>query len=136
MMRRLVTGFGVALCLAASLSAQAADGAPRCKRDGNTQEMKVCAMNDYKVADRRLNKVYKALMAATPEARKTSLRDEQRAWLNMRDPTCMRQTEGEKGGTIWPLEFVSCQQEKTQARTQQLEVQLDSLRTAAGQPGK
>jgi len=92
-----------------------------CKPDGNTMETRVCASQDLAVADRELNKTYKAVMhALTPDAR-AALRIEQRAWLNRLEPDCIADVgDPATSGTIWPQEFTDCKAQETRKRTQAL----------------
>ena len=100
-------------------AALAADDATRCNRNGNQMELNACAAQDFKASDAKLNTRYKSAMAAlSPDAQK-ALRDEQRAWLKQRDPTCRKRIEGL--GSIAPLEYSACQKELTDLRVKQLE---------------
>jgi uncharacterized protein YecT (DUF1311 family) len=111
----------VACLFIASHAARAADDEPQCNPNGNQMEMNACALRDYKAADAALNSRYQAVMAGLPEDGKRTLRDQQRAWLKKRDPTCKAATKGSAGGSIWPLEYYSCLQAATERRTRALD---------------
>jgi uncharacterized protein YecT (DUF1311 family) len=47
-----------------------------------------CYDDETKIQDSRLNRNYKEIMKVIPEARKITLRDEERKWIALRDKTC------------------------------------------------
>lgn len=82
-----------------------------CGTGGSDAEVRDCLAQDLKDSDRRINAVYKSLMASRDEAGKTALRDEQRAWLKTRDKTCAldnKEVDREK----W-LQAILADQQKT-----------------------
>lgn len=109
------------LLMAFAGSAFAADDSPfTCKPDGNQQEMNACAQRDYRAADAALNIKYGEVMARLTVAAQATLRKEQRVWLKQRDLQCKAKTRSYEGGSIWPLEYLSCLQASTEKRTKEL----------------
>ena len=114
--------FLLALLPILALSARAAENEIpfQCNRNGNQQELNVCALQDYRKADAALNRSYMQLMESLPEEKQAELREQQRAWLKARDPQCEKETADSKGGSIWPLEYHGCLEEATRKRTGEL----------------
>lgn len=52
------------------------------------EDVKSCLAQDLRDSDARINAVYKLLMTSRDDAGKTTLRNEQRAWLKLRDTMC------------------------------------------------
>jgi uncharacterized protein YecT (DUF1311 family) len=81
---------------------------------------------DLQAADKALNAAYQTARASIPEAGKTALRDEQRAWIKTRDATCSEakitaDSKGDiAGGSAMALEVAGCKARLTEARTKQL----------------
>jgi uncharacterized protein YecT (DUF1311 family) len=59
-----------------------------CGNGTSDADVKACLSQELRDSDQRINAVYKAIMAARDEAGKTTLRDQQRAWLKSRDKAC------------------------------------------------
>lgn len=85
---------GLLLC-ATSLSSPAADYKLSAEYEscingsgGATHLMDACTATELKLQDARLNKEYKALMAALPSARQKQLRAAQRLWIKYREANC------------------------------------------------
>lgn len=72
------------LMLMAAPAAYAAD----CETPTDSAEQLRCASADLRVSDQEINKTYQALRALLSADEQRMLRDEQRAWLRMRDQTC------------------------------------------------
>ena len=110
-----------ALAFAAPALAQNID----CKDAITQMEMNICAGKDYQAADKRLNKVYGKLLAASDDKDKELLRKAERAWITFRDTQCEYQASGSSGGSIHPMELAGCYEALTDARTKQLEQLID-----------
>ena len=93
----------------------------QCNYAGTQAQMDVCAFRDFKIIDSELNHVYKKLMdSLTPEHQK-KLREEQRAWLKVRDRQCRKEAnDAAEGGSMWPVMFNGCLENLTKVRIQQL----------------
>ncbi|MNY14705.1 hypothetical protein D3C86_1478910 [compost metagenome] len=80
----------------------------------------------YAAADRALNSAYAAARARLDDAGKTALRDEQRAWIKIRDASCSEakiaaESGGDvAGGSAMALEVAGCKAKLTEARAKQL----------------
>jgi len=109
-----------------------ADG-PKCNPDGTQSEMNVCAGDDYAVADKKLNKTWKALMTKEKanKAYVKSLRKAQKAWIIFRDleVAAMFACDGEDirvcWGSMYPLLQQTAMTEITVARTKRLQQFID-----------
>lgn len=82
------------------------------------------AAAELQTADEDLNRVYRDAMARLSEPAKTSLRDQQREWIKVRDAECSEekiagQMQG-AGGTAVTVEIVSCKARLTEKRVGEL----------------
>jgi uncharacterized protein YecT (DUF1311 family) len=59
-----------------------------CGADASSGEVQACLAQDLRDSDKRINAVYKLLMANLEDQQKLGLRDAQRAWLKSRDKAC------------------------------------------------
>lgn len=89
-----------------------------------TTDMVECITAENKRQDARLNTVYNALMATLSTARKTQLRDAQRAWLKYRDANCAFYFDPD-GGTMARVAANDCVLSATADRA----VELERLKT-------
>lgn len=99
----------------------------RCKRDGNTAEMKKCASDDYAVADKRLNQVYQQLIGQLRGEQKQRLIQAQRTWIQFRDQNCRFVSSQALGGTAEGLFLTTCLTKVTQQRTQDLQEYINEF---------
>jgi uncharacterized protein YecT (DUF1311 family) len=96
----------------------------QCNENGTTAEMKACAERDYKIADRKLNQVYRQLIAEVSGEEKQRLIAAERAWIGFRDASCKFEAAQALGGTLEGLLFTGCLAEMTGDRTSDLEKYL------------
>ncbi|RLA70374.1 MAG: hypothetical protein DRG09_03415 [Epsilonproteobacteria bacterium] len=104
----------------------------QCKEDGNQREMNLCAYEDFKKADKELNKVYKALRAKnkSDKAYLKNLKTSQRLWIKFRDAeldlifTCESEDMRMCFGSMYPLLYNSEKASITQQRVKGLENHL------------
>ncbi len=82
---------------------------------GVTSAMSACFVADYRLADARLNDVYRSTLKRLPAGRKAALRTSQRAWLIQRDRTCPLDTS-EGAGTIEMSNHPACLAKQTRLR--------------------
>ncbi|VVO08738.1 lysozyme inhibitor LprI family protein [Pseudomonas fluorescens] len=108
-------------------SAYAADNAdsPAYKKcmeasGGVTVNMLDCTAAEIQLQDTRLNKGYKAAMAALEADKKSQLQNVQRMWIKYRDANCGL-VGSLTGGTIDSINAGSCVLEMTRTRAQELE---------------
>lgn len=120
------------------LLATPADDLPECNQEaaekGIQQEMNMCALRDYRIADRELNAQWR-LTRAEMQRRDAAwdpayddgkpgyfdtLLEAQRAWLAYRDAQCRSEAYDFRGGSMAPLIDASCKAAMTRARTEEL----------------
>lgn len=92
---------------------------------GVTPAMQDCIDTEYAYQDRRLNQVYRRLIASLPKAEAARLRERQRAWIGQRDRDC---DPGAAPGQGQLLGADGCRVRKTAERAAQLHRQLDRAR--------
>ena len=120
------------LLLVSSMS-YATESTLECKEDGTQQEMNKCAYDDFKNADKSLNKVYKELRKAKKEDKLflKNLKKAQKAWIVFRDLdldaqfTCKSGDTRECFGSMYNLSFYSAKTQLTNQRVKTLEGLLD-----------
>lgn len=101
----------------------------QCKEDGNQMQMNQCAYEDFKKADKALNKVYKALRnkKKNDKAYLANLKTSQRLWIKFRDAeldlifTCETGDKRQCFGSMYPLLYNSEKAAITQQRVKGLE---------------
>jgi uncharacterized protein YecT (DUF1311 family) len=122
----------LALTLAAvAFAAPALAGDIDCKHAMSQSEMNICADQDYRAADAKLNAAYARLIAAQDDAGfKAKLKTTQRAWISFRDSECTYETADNEGGSIHPLVYAGCLTRLTKERTKTLEAQLTCWKDA------
>jgi uncharacterized protein YecT (DUF1311 family) len=95
-----------------------------CNNAMTQSAMNICADQDYRAADAKLNAAYSRLIAAQDDAGfKAKLRTAQRAWISFRDTECTYETADNEGGSIHPLVYAVCLTRLTKERTKALEAQ-------------
>lgn len=111
----------------------AADDTPiDCANAVSTYELNACADKDFVAADAELNRVYAAALNAVPEMAtdppydakswEQALRASQRAWVAFRDAECQNHVAMFwSGGTGATADITGCMEEKTKARTKELQ---------------
>ncbi len=83
--------------------------------------MTECYDIELSVQDGRLNQAYKMVMLRLSAARKTALKNEERAWVKRRDAVCQHHAAPEAGGTMYDVMLSSCLVDETIKRTIALE---------------
>lgn len=86
--------------------------------DGVTPDMQDCISNEYAYQDKRLNQVYKALMAQLSKVEQVKLRNEERKWIAHRDAYCAPPPDAGQGQR---LDANDCAMEQTAKRATILE---------------
>ena len=103
-----------------------------CKNAMSQSEMNICADQDYRAADAKLNAAYARLMAALgDDGFRTKLKLAQRAWISFRDSECTYETADNEGGSIHPMVYAGCLTRLTKQRTKVLEDHLACWRNAS-----
>ncbi len=83
--------------------------------------MNKCAMDAYKVSDKKLNQSFQTLSNKLSPQGKAALQKSQRAWIAWRDAQCTFETMASEGGTIHSLVITSCIDEMTKEQTKRLD---------------
>ena len=103
------------------LVAGAAARAQECDRNDDSQQMmNICAGEDYKAADAKLNKAYQDIVGGNDAKTNKLMQAAQRAWITFRDAECNYSTADSEGGSIHPLEVSQCLTRLTDDRIKQL----------------
>jgi uncharacterized protein YecT (DUF1311 family) len=84
-------------------------------------ELNYCANRDFEAEDKKLNAVYRKLMAGLDPQSQALLKAAEKNWLVFRDSECEFETAGSEGGSIRPMEESNCLTEKTKARIKELQ---------------
>lgn len=120
-----------AVMLAAALTATPALAEDLdCSKAVTQMDMNQCALRDFEAADKRLNAIYRRVVAAQ-EGDGAKLKTAQRAWIAFRDAECAFETAESEGGSIHPMEFSMCLTKVTKARSKELEDYLACQKDAA-----
>lgn len=98
------------------------------------QEMNEKAGEEAEAADRKLNAVYKKLMAALDDEGKALLKAAQRAWLNYRDAETKFAEDEMRGGSAAPLLHFGTMARLTESRTRDLQESLESFSANVATP--
>lgn len=86
--------------------------------------MNICSGRDYQAADAELNRVYQALKLQQSEGGKVALEAAEVAWLGFRDRDCAFSKSFYEGGSIAPLIYNDCMEQRTLTRTAELRLPL------------
>jgi uncharacterized protein YecT (DUF1311 family) len=113
---------------AALLLVHALSQTDRCESPQTQAEMNVCAAQEFRRTDARLNTVYQKLVKTLDANRRVKLRAAQRAWLAYRDAQCDFEASASEGGSMQPLELASCKSNATKERIAQFQQELDAPR--------
>jgi len=104
----------------------------QCKEDGNQMQMNKCAYEDFKKADKKLNKAYKALKNKNKNDKTylSNLKISQRHWIKFRDAelelvfSCAKENKRICFGSMYPLLYNSQKAKITSDRTKVLQSYL------------
>ena len=104
------------------------------KCDGSTFSMKICGAYRSMVEDLRMNRLYKeAIAMARGFEVESTLREAQRAWLSFRDTEGTFQGDiGAGGGSAEGLYVLSCKEDLTRHRADQLDELLKLYASSRG----
>lgn len=92
-----------------------------CSNPQSNVEYKECARLRYEAADRRLNDVYKQLVAKLNRKQRSVLYQEQIKWIKSRDKNCESEVYDNRGGSGYRGFLNDCLERKTKQRTAELE---------------
>lgn len=91
----------------------------------NDLSSNINSADELEVADKKLNAIYKQVMAVLNETEKTELRHKQRKWIKYRDISCEEETK-DMNGSLYNAFLNNCQKEKTEKRIEELRDILQS----------
>lgn len=130
MFRSLMIAIPLVLFAAPALAGDADD--IDCNKAMTQIDMDMCANRDYQAADKKLNDVYRKLMAALDDkGYQAKLKTAERAWIQYRDTECTFEVAQNEGGTIYPMAYSGCVTKLTDARTKELQDYLVCWKDAA-----
>jgi uncharacterized protein YecT (DUF1311 family) len=96
-----------------------------CSRARTQSALNDCAADKLRVAERGLKLVFDQLRAALSNpTRQTALTRAQLAWLSYRDKQCAFNASIFEGGSMWSMEYSTCQVALTNDRTNQVRTAL------------
>ncbi len=108
-----------------------------CEEAQTQAEITYCAGEDFKTADKELNKVYGEAMAAMKQidanlddiakGAADSLKAAQRLWISYRDKACDTYGYLARGGSMEPMLILNCRTDLTINRTEELDALADGL---------
>ena len=98
-----------------------------CNNPQTTTAMKVCAGENYKKADKKLNQVYQQLKPKLRTSQQNRLIDAQRAWIQFRDKSCAFEGAFAEGGSLEPVLKTSCLTDVTEQRVKDLQGYLETV---------
>lgn len=98
-----------------------------CANPQTTVEMNICAGQEYKAADHKLNQVYRQLQSKLSGNQKQRITLAQLAWIKFRDANCDYERGEFEGGTMANPTISSCLAGMTEKRTKELENYLHGL---------
>jgi len=88
-------------------------------------ELNEKAGKDFAKADKKLNEIYRELMAKISSQGQALLKDVEKTWIQFRDQDCAFETLGTAEGSIHPLVLLNCKTRLTEQRIKDLDAQLN-----------
>lgn len=79
--------------------------------------MNICAFRDFVASDLELDAAISIKRKSAPPQCQTAIDRMHSAWQAGRDKICKRETEADKGGSMYPLLLMSCEAAATRERT-------------------
>ena len=95
-----------------------------CDRPQGDVQVRACIRFRYEAADKRLNEVYKQLIAKLSKEEKALLSEAQLGWIKQRDNTCEFEVYRNRGGSGFQGFLNECLERATKQRTAELEKYL------------
>ncbi|MDN5787984.1 lysozyme inhibitor LprI family protein [Pseudorhodobacter sp.] len=96
-----------------------------CANAADQATLNLCANQELKTADARLNKTYRALTRKLGPDSLNRLKKGQRAWIAYRDAICAFEAAPSQDGSIYPMVMADCLAAVTASQTALLEDQLN-----------
>lgn len=98
--------------------------AKECDGRGSQADLNLCAGDNFKQADTKLNAVYAKLLKKISAAGQAKLREAQKSWIAYRDSQCAFETLGTIDGSIHGMVVAQCLADLTEQQTKRLQQQL------------
>ena len=95
-----------------------------CDGRGSQTDLNLCAGENFKQADAKLNAVYAKLLKKISAAGQSKLREAQKSWIAYRDAQCAFETLGTIDGSIHSMVVAQCLTDVTEQQTKRLQHQL------------
>ena len=95
-----------------------------CSNPQTTLEMNICATQEYQVADKKLNQVYRQLQSRLSGKQQQRMTNAQLSWIKFRDANCDYERGQFEGGTMAGPIGNNCLAGMTEKRTKELEEYL------------
>jgi len=95
-----------------------------CDGRGSQTDLNLCAGENFKQADAKLNAFYAKLQKKISAAGQSKLREAQKSWLAYRDAQCAFETLGTIDGSIHSMVVAQCLTDVTEQQTKRLQHQL------------
>lgn len=96
-----------------------------CDNPITQMEINHCAYQDYAAADAELNQTYQRLKSSLDAAEQELLTEAELAWIEYRDHNCALEAKPYEGGSIQPTIRAGCLTRMTEARTAEMQQQLE-----------
>ena len=117
--KNLFLSLGVMLtCYLGSILPVSAQEQTNCLRPDSGVAERRCARLAYEKSDRQLNAVWKEVILELSGNEKERLIDRQLAWIENRDITCDKETEGNRRGSGYRVFLNNCLRRVTTERTE------------------
>ena len=117
----LLTSLGFMLtCFSGTILPLSAQDRTNCSQQDSQIAVRRCMRLAYEKADRELNSVWKEVISQLSGNEKERLIDRQLAWIEYRDATCDKETQGNRGGTGYRYFLNNCLRRVTVERTEVL----------------
>ncbi|RYE21395.1 MAG: DUF1311 domain-containing protein [Sphingobacteriaceae bacterium] len=84
-------------------------------------ELNVCAQQQFRAADEKLNAVYKQVLAKLSQKSKQTLIKAQREWVQFRDDNALVFAGQYEGGSMQPMVSLDAKTATTHSRTEELQ---------------
>jgi uncharacterized protein YecT (DUF1311 family) len=114
----------VALALVVLLWSSQASAEQDCTKIAQQQLMNVCANDNLRSSDDRLNSLYASLYRQIGPNAQIKLKAAQKSWVEYRDKTCDFEGYGTEGGSLHPYVSAICAKELTDDRVKRLNYYL------------
>jgi uncharacterized protein YecT (DUF1311 family) len=103
-----------------------------CQKATTTNDMKFCAEQSYKAADKRLNEVYQKVLSGETGEQKKLLIEAEEMWIKFRDDSCRFEITVSPDGREYPIFLNGCLEKLTRYRTADLEKYLSQRDGSSG----